>query len=59
MVTNREFRFPGDAKLVDLSSPPPGLPPKPGMTWFGPEVGWRQVVVDDPEDREPLESPQD
>jgi hypothetical protein len=53
MVTNRKFQAPRDAKPVDLSSPPPG-PPEPGMTWFGPQVGWRKVVVDDPEDREPL-----
>lgn len=57
MATNREFRVPRDAKEVDLSSKPPGEPPEEGMTWFGPGVGWKKVVVDDPEDREPLESP--
>jgi hypothetical protein len=56
MATNREFRRDPNAKKVDLSSPPPGPPPEPGLTWFGPEVGWKKVVVDDPEDREPLES---
>lgn len=54
MATNRKFQVPAGAQEVDLSSPPPGPPPEPGMTWFGPDHGWRKVVVDDPEDRKPL-----
>lgn len=54
MATTREFKMPAEAKQVDLTSPPPGPPPEPDMTWFGPEIGWKRVVVDDPEDREPL-----
>lgn len=56
MATNRPFR-PPKGKEVDLSSPPPGPPPEEGLTWFGPEVGWKRVVVDDPEDRKPLPPP--
>ena len=56
MATNRPFKVPADAVDVDLSAAfdPPGEPPEPGMIWLGEEVGWRRLVVDDPEDREPL-----
>lgn len=58
MATNRKFMLPADAKEVDLtkrSTKPSPDPTKPYID-LGP-LGWKLVVSDDPEDREPLPKP--
>lgn len=56
MATTRTFVVPPEAITVDLSATPPGPAPDPDKPYIylGPDIGWKLVVVDDPEDRTPM-----
>jgi hypothetical protein len=58
MATNRKFQATA-GKQVDLAAKPPGPPPDASKPYVygGPDIGWKLVAVDDPEDRTPLPQP--